>query len=183
MTNTDLAQKKKDAFYWKTLNKAIELDFKKGHLKWSMSDLSRSSGVTRSLIYYYFGRSRMDIINEAVKLIGDDLLGLNSERIKLVQEKGMTCSILQSKEKLMMSPHLLSFYAHHRIRNTEIGKTLLNYEDSYFKKIKTLFPQKSFEEIELTWGIIFGLTVCPRIPLETIKKFEKTINQLLSQGL
>jgi len=48
----------KDDTFWKVLNTAIILDFNRGHLRWSMSELSRSSGITRSLIYYYFYKIR-----------------------------------------------------------------------------------------------------------------------------
>ena len=48
----------KDETFWSVLYSAIELDFKRGHLRGTMSELSRMSNVTRSLIYYYFGKSK-----------------------------------------------------------------------------------------------------------------------------
>ena len=42
--------------------------------------------MTRSLIYYYFGRSKVSILKEGVKVIGEELVGLNERRIRMWKE-------------------------------------------------------------------------------------------------
>ena len=84
---------KKDEAFWKILNAAIELDYKKGHLKWTMTELSRRSGVTRSLIYYYFGRQKAAILKEAVKIVGEEFVGLNERRTTAMCGGGVALSV------------------------------------------------------------------------------------------
>ena len=59
------AMPNKDETYLKILQTVLRLEFQKGHLKWSISEISRISGVTRSLIYYYFGQKKEEIMEEA----------------------------------------------------------------------------------------------------------------------
>ena len=52
----------KDETYWKILDAVIALEIRRGHQKWTISELSRLSGITRTLIYYYFGKSKLEIL-------------------------------------------------------------------------------------------------------------------------
>ena len=96
--------KEKDESYWIILSSAMDLDVKKGHLKWTMSDLSRKSKITRSLIYYYFGREKAEILEEAVKLIGHELAGLNEERLEMWKRGEFLDSLLAAREIIEKAP-------------------------------------------------------------------------------
>ncbi|MCB0357357.1 MAG: helix-turn-helix transcriptional regulator, partial [Bdellovibrionales bacterium] len=100
---------KVDENYWKILNAALELDVKKGHLKWTVSDLSRKSGITRSLIYYYFGRSKSSILNEAIKLIGHEVAGLTPEREEMWNLGDFIASMKQARRTIENAPYLSLF--------------------------------------------------------------------------
>lgn len=73
----------KDKKFWTILETAIDLDFKKGHLRWTLSELSRAWGMSRPLIYYYFGQSKSKLLEEAVRLVGSEIMGLSEARLKL----------------------------------------------------------------------------------------------------
>ena len=52
----------------------------KGHLKWSLSDISKHSGVTRSLIYYYMGKEKEQILEEAIRFMLELFFNTNLEK-------------------------------------------------------------------------------------------------------
>src|SRR4051812_25454632 len=111
-------QTKKDDAYWKILNAAIALDFRKGHQKWTLSELSRTTGITRSLIYYYFGKDRGSILNEAIRLLGEDFFGFTTAKLKLWSEGKVAEAVLTTRKAMEFSPALPAFYLAHRFKTT-----------------------------------------------------------------
>ena len=163
----------KDEVYWKVLDAALHLDFKKGHQKWTMSDLSRSSGVTRSLLYYYFGKSRMDILNEAVRLMGEELFGLSPKKRELWMKGDVAGAICSTREVIEASPHLAAFYFVHRTRLTEFGESIRRLESQYIRKLQEFFPKLSFEDLNGLFGLFFGLVFAPKLSEPSIKRAVK----------
>jgi len=155
----------KDQTYWKVLEAALEMDFKKGHQKWTMTDLSRASGVTRSLIYYYFGRSRYSLLMEAVKTIGEELFGLSAARLKLWQENRAEHSVRLSQKVAKENPHLLGFYFAHRFRDSPLGIEIRNLEKKHLMKLRQFLPQSKTQEFEDALAKVFGLVLCPHLPI------------------
>ena len=43
----------KEKVYFAVCSAILKLEIEKGHLKWSITDISKVSEITRSLIYYY----------------------------------------------------------------------------------------------------------------------------------
>jgi AcrR family transcriptional regulator len=153
----------RDATFWKVLNAALELDFKKGHLKWTMSDLSRKSAITRSLIYYHFGRSKMSILEQAVRLIGEEVIGLAPHRLELWQNGDWSSSVRLAREIVSQTPFLGNFYLLHRERPTEIGRELRSLETAYFKKLKGVFAGLPDEAHRAIFAVMFGLLFAPLV--------------------
>ncbi len=91
------------------LDAVVRLEVIKGHLRWKMADLSRLSGVQRTLIYYYFGKSKEAILNEAMKTIGDEFFGLSQERLEMWKQGRIKESILKSRESFKQAPHVPLF--------------------------------------------------------------------------
>jgi AcrR family transcriptional regulator len=153
----------KDANFWKVLNAAMELDFRRGHLKWTVSELSRKSGITRSLIYYHFGRSKVTILEEAVRVIGEELIGLGEERMKQFQSGDWAGSVIRAREIANQSPFLVQFYLLHRNRPTEIGTSILQLEERYNAKLAMAFPERSEHGRRALYAFFFGLIFAPGI--------------------
>ncbi len=151
----------KDQTYWKVLSAAIELDFKKGHLKWTLSELSRKSKVTRSLIYYYFGRSKMSILDEAIKIIGDELVGLNEERMALWKSGKFVESLLAARFFHTKAPFISSFVMAHVHAENPVGERLRDIEQMFISKIQNFFPKLSQPEVEAVYAIYWGAVFCP----------------------
>jgi hypothetical protein len=174
---------KKDEIFWKVLNAAIELDFAKGHLRWSMSELSRKSKITRSLIYYYFGKSKDSILQEGVKLIGEEFFGLTPARLNLWKNGEIGASVIQTKHLVEKSPFIASFYLVHRQAATGVGDQIRNLEKEYRKKIKKFFQNTSEPYQEALYGLLMGLVITPQISDEAVYKAIQVIGQVLEKPL
>jgi AcrR family transcriptional regulator len=159
----------RDATYWKVLNAALELDFKRGHMKWTMSELARKSAITRSLIYYHFGRSKIAILEEAVRVIGEEVIGASAERIKMWQDGDWLGSVKQARAVSLRLPNLANFYLLHRTRPTELGHSIKKIEDSYFKKLETFFPLIPPAGRSALFAVFFGLAFGPYVDDEALK--------------
>lgn len=153
----------KDQIYWKVLKAAMVLDYKKGHQKWTMSELARASGVKRPLIYYYFGKSRIDILLAAVKVLGEDCFGLSEERLALWKSGRMNESVKRSRALMQEHKDLAGFYFLHRAKENPVGNALRQLEKNYYQKIKRFFPTISREQQEQLGAFFFGLVFAPAL--------------------
>lgn len=153
----------KDDTFWKVLNVALELDFKKGHLKWTISELSRKSGITRSLIYYYFGQSKEGILNAAVKVIGEELVGLTPKRLEMWKSGQFIESMEQARAISAHAPFIGSFILTHRERDTAIAKGLRKVESDFITKIAQFFPHLTDHQVRAIYAIYFGCAFSPLV--------------------
>ncbi|MCC7403705.1 MAG: TetR/AcrR family transcriptional regulator [Bdellovibrionales bacterium] len=153
----------KDEIFWSVLNAAIELDYKKGHGKWTISDLARKSGITRSLIYYYFGQSKESIMQEAVKIIGEEMVGMSAERQALWQRGELIESMLQARRIYEKCPALGPFVLEHYSRTTEIGAMIRKLEKEFCKKIKATFPTLDDGQVRALYAVYWGLSFSPLV--------------------
>lgn len=158
----------KDRTYWTVLQTAIDLDSRKGHLKWTISDLSRASGITRSLIYYYFGREKEKILYEAVRLVGEDLFGLSESRRILWSRGEIAESIWRSREVFLAQPLMQSFYFAQRSRETSIGEEIRELEKKHFDKLRNYFPSLNSSEYQQCIAVIIGLVFAPGIDRQAV---------------
>ncbi len=156
-------EEKKDQVYWTILNAALVLDFRKGHQKWTLSELSRTTGVTRSLIYYYFGKDRMSILQEAIRFIGEEFFGLTPKRLQLWKDGKIATAVLITRAAIEQTPALGAFYLAHRFRPTELGESFRKLENQYVKKLSGFFPKLGPDQIRALYGLMFGLVFAPNL--------------------
>ncbi|MCB9025760.1 MAG: TetR/AcrR family transcriptional regulator [Bdellovibrionaceae bacterium] len=168
-----------DENYWKILNAALELDVKKGHLKWTLSDLSRKSGITRSLIYYYFGRSKAKILNEAVKLIGSELAGLTSEREELWNMGDFVSSMNKARKTYENAPYLCLFFLEHLQGSSELSDELRKIEKEFLKKIERHYKIENPSVRNAIFGIYFGMLFAPHQDASTYEVVLTEIKKIL----
>ncbi|MEQ1879004.1 MAG: TetR/AcrR family transcriptional regulator [Bdellovibrionia bacterium] len=147
----------KDKVYWRILNSAILLDIRWGHLKWSITQLSQSAKVTRSLIYYYFGRSKADILLHAVKLIGMEFAGGTEKRHSYWAEGKLADSFNASRKMISQTPALIPFYDINRDRDSEIGTLIRGHEKTFKNKIRKYFPDLSTADVNSVCALFVGI--------------------------
>jgi AcrR family transcriptional regulator len=167
--------KDKNAVYWKVLNAAIKLDLTRGHARWNMSELARESGVTRSLIYYYFGRNKTDIILESVKLFAKEFSGQTEVRKERWKTGAIASTLEDSRALIGRLPILPAFIYLHRDDKNDIGQHIRKSEEDFRKKLRMFFPTHKETEIEAMFAIVFGFVFAPNVSVATLPLVEKIL--------
>ena len=166
---------KKDEKYWAILNAAISLDIRVGHQKWAMTQLSRQSRVSRTLIYYYLGKSKLGILLEAVNLFGSEFAGVTPERTAMWKEGRIGESIVMSRELLVRIPWLIPFYSLNRDQDNELGKAIKAKEELFKKKLKSFFPHLSRNQIDGLFAGFWGLVFAPGLNAQSVHSLVETL--------
>lgn len=144
----------KDKIYLNILRTVLRLEIQKGHLKWSLSEVSKISGVTRSLIYYYFGKNKHEIMQEATSYLGKEIFSLDmsptsalpiNERLKILTEV------------LRDNPYLFLHFYINKCKDNETGENIRSIEDRFLVKLKGEFPNLSEEQRLLIYVIELGI--------------------------
>ena len=58
---------------------ALSLEVNTGHLKWKVTELERKSGLSRSLIYRYFGSTKTIILRNALDIFVKNFYGIEGK--------------------------------------------------------------------------------------------------------
>jgi AcrR family transcriptional regulator len=180
MSNQNIEQKSKDEIFWAVFDSVLKLDITKGHLSWSMSDLARSSKISRTLIYYYFGKSKESIVQSAVAFLGEEYFGLSPDRIALWQQGKVLESILQSRFLCLRSPHALYFYLNWRHFDNPIGRQLREYETRHRQKLQEYYPLSNTDQINALSAVFFGLVTTPDLTEEAVRSALVVIQENLT---
>lgn len=118
---------KKEQVYFKICDSVLLHEVTKGHLKWSLSEISKHSGVTRSLIYYYMGKEKEEILRESILFMMEVFFNTNLE-------KGM--GIVKRMELILtqirLMPHVFIYYASERLKDSHYGNMLREREEALF---------------------------------------------------
>ncbi len=153
----------KAEIFFKVLSSAMQLDFKLGHLRWTVSQLSRSSGVSRPLIYYYFGKSKIGILEEAVRTLGTELAGLSAEKLQMWKDGRHEESIIMSRKFLESLPEAIPFYFVHRSKPGKLGDAIRAIERAQMEKIRQYIPGITVPMQEAVYGLLLGLSFSPLV--------------------
>ncbi len=170
-------KKSKDEIYLQIVNSVLKLEVEKGHLRWSLSDLSRVAKVSRTLIYYYFGKSKEEILNVAIDLIGVELFGLNRN----LRDSDFLSAVKKARQAFVQHPYIPLFYLKWAGSDTHAGKRLHNLEEKYIASLKQLFPGTSEEVLWAVFSLFFGLAASPRLEDKSIDFAIRALLQLMPQ--
>ncbi len=168
--------KDKDSTWWLVLKAAIELDVKRDHLKWRISDLSRASGVSRSLIYYYFGRDRTVILSEAIRMFGEHMAGTANTNMELWSKKAYAEALFEAKQILKRIPLLMVFYFTHREADSEIGELIRHYEKKGVQKRKKFHPSLDDSGARALFALQAGISMFS--PLKTLEEVRMAVDMI-----
>lgn len=131
-----MATQSKEDVYFAVCNAILKMEFAKGHLMWTLSDISRESGITRSLIYYYFGKEKKSALEEAYKFVISRFF--NIERTKTMGIRDRLKEILVDVKKM---PFLFVLYFMEKNANSEIGQLIKEAEGLLLASLKVEFPK------------------------------------------
>jgi AcrR family transcriptional regulator len=164
-----------DDMFFTILEKALELDLTKGHLKWNISELAREAGITRTLIYYYFSSNKEEILEEAIVLFGAEIMKLDWERVRGMVEGDYEKLFIPARNLIKKVPPIFPFYAIHRTKDNRLGERIRKMENDYQNYIKLCFPLRGKAFHEGLYALSFGLTFDPGLSDEGLKEILKYI--------
>ena len=173
----------KDKHFWLILDSVLRLEVTKGHLRWKISDVSRVAGVQRTLIYYYFGKSKTGILKSAMAIIGDEFFGLSPERMRMWGRGQVRDSILMTRDLMKKAPHMQLFFFHWRHQDSEIRDELLTIERRYLNKLKSHFPHLSDLDRKALFAVFFGICNAPDLPDSVLDRILEKVPILGPVGL
>ena len=171
-------QQDKEEVYKSVLNAAIELEIQLGHLKWTYTLLSKKSKVSRPLIYYYFGKEKINIVIEACNLFGQILAGTTKERMQAWEDGNIEDMLEQTRVLLSNYPYLTPYYFLYRNKDNEVGHLIRKYEQDGFTKRKKFFPKLNASEQRIMFAFHLGLVTFPHIEGSDIKNACSFISKL-----
>jgi AcrR family transcriptional regulator len=155
-----------DSEFYKVLDTVVRLDVTAGHLRWKISDLSRLSGVQRTLIYYYFGKSKEVILATAINYIGEELYGLSRKRMEMWRRGEFRASLRRTRELFAKAPHAIEFFFHWRYQKSDVQDRLMTLEMRFQRKLKDFFPKLTAVERQALYTVYFGLVLIPDLSEE-----------------
>lgn len=173
-------QLSKEEVYKAVLNAAIELDIQLGHLKWTYTLLAKKSGISRTLIYYYFGKEKINILREACLLFGEELAGIGEERMAAWKEGRIDIGLNKTRNLFKDYPYLVPFYFLYRTQENEIGELIKRYELEGNKKRKHFFPNMTDQERRIMFSFHLGLATFAHLEEADVTHACNLLNDLFS---
>lgn len=135
-------KKSKDEVYFAVCNTVLRMEIAKGHLKWTVSDISRFSGITRSLIYYYFDKDKEQILEESYKYMVNLFFSTNpSEAI------GIRARMKKVLSDLQHMPYMFVHYFLEKNKDSKLGKIIKKGEEDLIDYLHRTNPEYSREDI------------------------------------
>ncbi len=145
--------------------KVIKFETTKGHLKWKISELARAAGISRTLVYYHLGASKVRIVSTCLEIIASEVFGLSPESMKDIEGGRMVESLIKTQHLFANNPEIAIFYYKWRSLKSEnptpLQQQFLEIEKRYLSKLTLLFPNRRPAEILGIYGLMHGLVTGP----------------------
>ena len=142
----------------------IEFEIKRGHLKWSVLEIAKVAKMSRSLIYYHFGRTKQDILHNSLNELLEEFYGLSPARAK----SSLSESLKLTQQIYHAYPSLAIFFQKWRKTESQIAEMLLECEKKYEAKLKKAFPKADADQVKAIHAIFHGLVTAPYLKSNTI---------------
>jgi len=125
----------KEEIYFAVCNAILKMEIAKGHLKWTLSDISRESKVTRSLLYYYFGKEKKAVLEVAYQFVVSHFY--NIDRTKTVSLRERLAQVLRDLKNM---PYLIILFYMAKGEDSEFGRIIRKKEAELLLALKFEFP-------------------------------------------
>lgn len=169
----------KEKAFWEILNSAVSLDIANGHLNWSITNLAQESRVSRGLIYHYFGKSKANILLEAINFFNRYILGTNAKQLQLWEKRNILPSLELARDVLGRIPAIVPFYFINRDLDNAIGDELREQRKIYFSKLISFFPFLSPLQIQTVHSLLFGLVFYPDLAQSALEEGVKRVIEII----
>lgn len=167
------------------LNLVLTYEVTKGHLKWKVSDVARRLNLSRSLIYYHFGKSKEEILESCYQLLAEEFYGLNLDLrpLRNLDSRGLESALLRTQSIYLKNPAIVIFY--HRWRNeaSESKARIVQIEKQFQGRLRAVFPELSELDILALHTIMHGVVTSPFTSLEALRVIVSLIQTFISERL
>ncbi len=162
----------KDDTYFKICNAVTKLEVSKGHLAWRLSDIAKEANVTRSLIYYYFGKEKEVILEEAFRFMLDLFFNLDRKDSVGVKER-----IKHVSAQIRSMPWIFILFYLQKDTDSEIGRLIRAAESKLLDIFESDFPDKTREELLKLYVLELGCVTFKTLAPEQIDHFFSDISE------
>ena len=157
----------KEEIYFMVLNAILKMEIAKGHLKWTLSDISRESKVTRSLIYYYFGKEKKAVLATAYQYLVERFYSLDKPNPLPLRQR--LSNILKDLKEM---PYLILLFYSAKGEDSEFGRIIRKKETEFLKGLQKEFPHLSETQILEVYLMELGAMLYHLPPTKTKDLFE-----------
>ena len=145
----------------------FSLEARKGHLKWSVEQVAKAAKVSRTLVYYHFGRSKLAILENCLELIAQEFYGLTEDRLQFSKQP-LRESLRVTLNLYKENPSLALFYQRWRNTPSKFQDKIHQIESRYDQKLKDNFPRAKVAQRKALRGLFHGLVTAPYIDEESL---------------
>jgi len=147
------------------------LEESKGHLKWKVTDLSRKSKLSRSLIYQYLGSSKKEILVSAFGNFIADFYGFeNSGKAISFWEQ-----IKIARQRMIQNPEAIIFYQKWRTKDSWLRNEFIQIEKKFQARLKKAFPHLTELQVISLHASIHGIVTAPFLDPEQAQEILKVL--------
>lgn len=157
----------KEEVFFRICNSVLKKEVEKGHLQWTISDVARDADVTRSLVYYYFGKEKEKVFTEAWKYMVSMFFNFSEEGRTLPINQRMF-NILNSMKRM---PYLFILFFLQKANKTEIGGEIAKAEEQLMAVFQAEYPSYSRTEILRLYLLELGAIAFNLEPEDALEVF------------
>jgi AcrR family transcriptional regulator len=150
----------------------LVLDIRKGHLSWKVTELVKKSGISRALIYRYFGSNKEKMLKIALKLFVEHFYGFEEKTLSFSEVVG------NARRYIINYPDAALFYQKVRMGNSELSRYFQEVEIRFRKKLAKEFPMFSEHQILIMHACIHGMVTAPFLTVDESVKICRSLLKL-----
>lgn len=163
------------------VNQVLSFEVSKGHLKWKVSDLSRVTGISRPLIYYYLGNTKKLILEAAIDLMTSEFYGFNRDLTQKMTPELFTERLVNAQKLISEIPNLTVFYLKCRASSSPLQKKFIEIEKQYQSILSHYFPSLEKEKATALHGLIHGLITSPFANEKSVRASAKMLLAIIQK--
>ncbi len=156
----------KEEIYFAVCNAILKMEIAKGHLKWTLTDVSRESKITRTLIYYYFGKEKKVILDVAYKFAISHFFNLDRAKFRPLPER--LSMVLRDLKNM---PYLMMLFYKAKGEDSEFGHLIRKKETEFLKVLAKEFPHLTEAQVLEVYLLELGAMIYHLPPTKTNELF------------
>lgn len=138
----------------------LVLEMRKGHLSWKVTELVKKTGLSRALIYQYFGSNKQKMLKDAVRIFVDHFYGFDEESLTFSAMVG------KARQHIIDYPDAALFYQKVRMGDSELSTDFQDVELRFRKKLAKKLPNFTEHQILVIHTCIHGMVTAPFLSVE-----------------